>query len=164
MANYSFDIVSEYDISEITNAVDQAKREINQRYDLKSTAAGLDFTDKTKESITLTGDADYQLTMVLDIVRKRFAARNLDQKILDTSSKPEQGNPWRWQVTFKKGIATDDAKKITKKIRDSFPKIKTQIQGEAVRVTGSSKDDLQSVMQLVSALDLDFPVQFNNYR
>lgn len=161
-SNYSFDVVNEYDIAEVTNAVDQAKREIIQRYDFKGTPASVELTDE-KTVVALKG-LDYQLDVLLDMVRGKFAKRGLSQKLLDTSSKKEEGNPWRWNLRLKKGIEQDDSKKITKLIRDKYPKVKTQIQGDAIRVTSGSKDDLQAVMGLLKAAEFDFPISFNNFR
>ena len=164
MANFSFDIVSEYDKAEMNNVFEQAKREIENRYDFKGTSAALDWlNDKT--GLKVTGDSEWQIEAILDIVRKKLATRNQSQKVLDTSKEMITSNLRTTQeVPFKQGLDQDKAKQITKLLRDEFPKVKAQIQGEAVRVMSSSKDDLQAVMQLLRNKDFDFPITFNNYR
>lgn len=164
MANFSFDIVSEYDKAEMNNVFEQAKREIENRYDFKGTSAALDWlTDKT--GLKVTGDSDWQIEAILDIVRKKLATRNQSQKVLDTSKEMVTSNLKTTQeVPFKQGLDQDKSKQITKLLRDEFPKVKAQIQGEAVRVMSSSKDDLQAVMQFLRGRDFDFPIDFNNYR
>lgn len=164
MANFSFDIVSEYDKAEMNNVFEQAKREIENRYDFKGTSAALDWlNDKT--GLKVTGDSEWQIEAILDIVRKKLATRNQSQKVLDTSKEMITSNLKTTQeVPFKQGLDQDKAKQITKLLRDEFPKVKAQIQGEAVRVMSSSKDDLQAVMQLLRNKDFDFPITFNNYR
>jgi len=164
MANFSFDIVSEYDKAEMNNVFEQAKREIENRYDFKGTSAALDWLND-KAGLKVTGDSDWQIEAILDIVRKKLATRNQSQKVLDTSKEMITSNLKTTQeVPFKQGLDQDKAKQITKLLRDEFPKVKAQIQGEAVRVMSSSKDDLQAVMQLLRNKDFDFPINFNNYR
>lgn len=162
----SFDIVSEYDASELDHAIDQARRELTNRYDFKGSAASLDYSDDKKLSLTIEGESDYQLQAIIDMVRGKLAKRNLSQKILDTAAnQPQQaGMILRHVVPFQKGIDQERAKKITKSIREKFPKVKTQIQGEEIRVTSASKDELQAVMQHLRSLDLAFPISFTNFR
>lgn len=163
--DFSFDIVSEYDIGEMSNAVDQAKREIGNRYDFKNTPAGIDFLSKDKTGVRITGDSRFQLDAVLDVFIKKLAKRGVALGTLDTSVEPKgEGKILNWDIQFKKGLDKEKSKQITKLIKESGPKVKTQIQDEAIRVTGGSKDDLQAVMSLVSSQDLGFPVQFVNYR
>lgn len=165
MANFSFDIVSEYDKAEMNNVFDQARREIDSRYDFKGTPAEIDWLDADKTGIKVTGNGDWQVEAILDIVRKKLASRVQSQKVLDTSKELVTSNLKTTQeVPFKKGLDQEKAKKLTSLIREKYPKVKTQIQGEEVRVTSSSKDDLQGVMQLIKSQDLDFPVSFTNYR
>lgn len=165
MAQFSFDIVSEYDKAEVNNVFDQAQREIGSRYDFKGTPAELDWLNSDKTGIKVIGNSDYQIEAILDIVRKKLATRGQSQRLLDTSKDPVVANLKTTQeVPFKQGLDADKAKKITKLVRDELPKVKTIIQGETVRVTSGSKDDLQAVMQLVQAADFDFPVSFTNYR
>lgn len=165
MANFSFDIVSGYDKAEIINVFDQAKRELANRYDLKGSQADLAWLEPEKSGLVITGDNDYHIEAILDIVRKKLAARNQSQKILDTSQENTVSNlKTTKNVAFKKGISSDNAKKITKIIRDKYPKVKTQIQGEEVRVTSSKKDELQAVMALIRDQNFDFPISFINFR
>lgn len=165
MANFSFDAVSEYDKAELNNVFDQVQREIVARYDFKGTPAAIEWLNADKTGFKVTGNGDMQIDAILDIVRKKLAARNQSQKILDVSGEVVTSNMKSTkEVPFKKGLDQEKAKKITSVIRDKFPKVKTQIQGEAVRVTSNSKNDLQEVMQLIRAQDYDFPVSFNNYR
>jgi cyclic-di-GMP-binding protein len=165
MATFSFDIVSEYDKAEMNNVFDQVKREIESRYDFKGTPAGIEWLNDAKTGLKITGNGEWQIDAILEIVRKRLATRGQSQKVLDTSREITESNLKASQeVPFKQGLDQDKAKKITKLIRDHYPKVKSQIQGDAVRVTSSSKDDLQAVMQLVRTQDLDFPLNFTNYR
>lgn len=165
MANFSFDIVSDYDKAELNNVFDQTKREIDSRYDFKNTPAGLDWLNPDKTGFTVTGNSDWQIDAILDIIRKKLAARNQSQKLLDTSREIQTNNfKSSKEVPFKNGLDHDKAKQITKLIRDSAPKAKTQIQGDSVRVLSSSKNELQSIIQLIKAKDFDFPLNFINYR
>jgi len=145
--------------------VDQTKRELGARYDLKGSSASLDFSDADKRGLKVIGDSQYHIDAILDILRKKLATRGVSQKILDTSKQPVVSNLKTTQeVMFKKGLDADKAKKITGLIRDSYPKIKTQIQGSEVRVFSPKKDELQLVMQLLNNQDFDFPLEFTNYR
>lgn len=165
MANFSFDIVSDYDKAEMNNVFDQAQRELGSRYDFKGTPAALEWLDGDKNGLKVTGSGQWQIDAVLDIVRKKLAARSQSQKVLDTSREPVESNLKATQeVPFKKGLDQEKAKRITSLIRERFPKVKPQIQGDTVRVAGSSKDELQAVMQLLHAADFDFPLNFTNYR
>ena len=165
MANFSFDIVSEYDKAEMNNVFDQAQREIDNRYDFKGTPAELEWLNGDKTGIKVTGSGQWQIDAILDIFRKKLATRGQSQKVLDTSKPVTESNLKATQeVPFKQGLDQEKAKKISALIRDNYPKAKSQIQGDAVRVTSSSKDDLQAVMQLIKNQDFDFPVTFNNFR
>jgi cyclic-di-GMP-binding protein len=165
MANFSFDIVSEYDKAEMNNVFDQSQREIDNRYDFKGTPAQLEWLNADKTGLKVTGNGDWQIDAILDIVRKKLAARNQSQKVLDTSKESVVSNlKTTKEVPFKQGLDQEKAKKITALIREQFQKVKSQIQGDAVRVIGSSKDDLQAVMQLLRGQDFDFPINFTNYR
>lgn len=164
MANFSFDIESDYDKAEMNNVFDQTLREIDSRYDFKSTPAALEWLDD-KKGIKVTGNGEWQIEAILDIFRKKLAGRNQSQKVLDTSKEIITANLKATQdVMFKHGLDQDKAKQLTKLIRDSYPKVKTQIQGDAVRVMSAKKDELQAVMQLLRAQDFDFPLSFTNYR
>ena len=165
MANFSFDIVSDYDLAEMNNVFDQAQREIANRYDFKGTPALLEWLDNDKTGLKITGNGDWQIDAILDIVRKKLAARGQSQKLLDISRESVVSNlKTTREVLFKKGLDQDKAKKITSLIRDKLPKVKTQIQGVEVRVTSGNKDDLQAVMQLLKTQDFDFPISYTNYR
>jgi len=164
MATFSFDIVSEYDRAEMNNVFEQSRREIEQRYDFKGTPADIEWLDG-KNGLKITGNGEWQVDAITDIVRKKLAARGQNQKVLDVSVPISESNlKVTKDIPFKEGLGQDKAKQLTKLIRDTFPKIKTQIQGDAVRVMSGSKDDLQAVMQLLKGQDLDFPISFNNFR
>jgi len=164
MATFSFDIVSEYDKAEMNNVFAQVQKEITGRYDFKNTPAEIDWMPD-KAGFKLTGANDWQIESIIDIIRKKLSARELSSKVLDLSKPIVTSNLKATQeITFVAGLDQDKAKKITKLLRDELPKVKTQIQGESVRATAGSKDDLQSAMQLIRAADFDFPVAFNNYR
>lgn len=165
MANFSFDVVSEFDKAEMNNVFDQSQREIGNRYDFKGTPAEIDWLDADKSGFKITGSGDWQIDAILDIVRKKLAAREQSQKVLDTTKESVESNmKTTKEVPFKQGLDQEKAKKCTALIRDKFPKVKPQIQGDTVRVLSNSKDDLQSVMQLLRASDFDFPLSFTNFR
>ena len=161
----SFDIVSDYDLAKVTNAVEQSQREITNRYDFKGTKAGLEFTDGAKNGITITGDNQFHLDAIVEILRKKLAGAGVNQKILDTSKDPVESNlQIKWDVAFKKGLDQEKTKQITKLLRDRYPKVKAQVQGEEVRVSSPKRDELQAVIQLLKSTDFDFPLEFTNYR
>lgn len=165
MANFSFDVVSEYDKAEMNNVFDQAQREMSSRYDFKGTPASIEWLNNDKTGLKIIGNGEWQIDAILDIIRKKLATRNQSQKVLDTSKEITESNlKSTKEVPFKQGLDQEKAKKITSLIRDKMPKVKTQIQGNEVRVTSSSKDDLQAVIQLLKAQDFDFPLNFTNYR
>jgi len=164
MANFSFDIESDYEKAEMNNVFDQTERELDSRYDFKGTPAAIEWLDD-KKGLKITGNGEWQIDAILDIVRKKLAARNQSQKVLDTSKELVESNlKTTKEVPFKHGLDQDKAKQLTKLIRETYPKVKTQIQGDAVRVMSAKKDELQAVMQLLRAQDLDFPLEFTNYR
>jgi len=165
MASFSFDIVSEYDKAEMNNVFDQVQREIGSRYDFKGTPANLEWLNADKTGLKIIGNSVYQIDAILDIVRKKLASRSQDQKVLDVSHEPVTSNlKSTKEVPFIQGLDQDKAKQITKLVRDELPKVKTQIQGNAVRIISSSKDDLQAVIQLVRSKEYNFPLNFTNYR
>lgn len=165
MANFSFDVVSEYDKAEMNNVFDQTEREITARYDFKGTPAEIEWLNHDKTGIKITGNGEWQIDAILDIIRKKLATRGQSQQVLDVSKDCIIANlKTTKEVLFKQGIKQEDAKKITALIRDNYPKAKSQIQGDAVRVTSSSKNDLQAVMELLRSQNLDFPISFTNYR
>lgn len=160
----SFDIVSDYDIAKVTNAVEQAQREITSRYDFKGTSTSLEFVDG-KTGVKITGDNQFHLDSVVDILRKKLASCGVSQKLLDTSKEPVTSNlKTTWELSFKKGLDQDKAKQVTKLIRDTYPKVKPQVQGEEIRVSCAKRDELQAVIQLLKEADFDFPLEFTNYR
>ncbi|MCB9821869.1 YajQ family cyclic di-GMP-binding protein [Candidatus Nomurabacteria bacterium] len=161
----SFDIVSDYEIAKVTNAVESTQREINTRYDFKGTKAGLEFTDGNKTGVTITGDNRFHLDSIVDMLRKKLASSEVSQKILDTSKEPTENNmQMKWELPFIKGLDQEKAKKVTKLIRDNYPKVKPQVQGEEIRVSSPKRDELQAVMQLLRETNFDFPLDFTNYR
>ncbi len=165
MANFSFDVVSEYDKAEMNNVFDQTQREITGRYDFKGTPAEIEWLDADKNGFKLTGNGEWQIDAILDIVRKKLAAREQSQKFLDTSKEAVESNlKTTKEVPLKQGLDQEKAKKVSALIREHFPKVKPQIQGDTVRVMSTSKDDLQQVMQLLRNADFDFPLSYNNFR
>lgn len=164
MAQFSFDIVSDYDKAELNNVYDQTQRELDSRYDFKGTPAAVEWLDD-KSGFKVTGNGDWQIDAILDIIRKKLAARGQSQKLLDTSKDAVVSNlKTTKEVPFKKGLDQEKAKKITAIVREKFLKVKPQIQGSEVRVSSSSKDELQGVMALLREQDFDFPLQFQNFR
>lgn len=148
----------------MNNVYLQVEREITNRFDFKGTPAAVEWMDD-KKGIKVIGSNEWQIDAVLDIVRKKLAAREQTSKVLDLSREVHEANLRAWkEVPFKDGLKQDDAKKITALIKEKHPKAKAQIQGEAVRVTSASKDELQAVMQSVRTADLDFATVFTNYR
>jgi uncharacterized protein YajQ (UPF0234 family) len=164
MATFSFAIVSDYDKAEMNNVFMQAEKEIANRYDFKGTPAGIEWlTDK--KGFKLTGENQWQIDAVLDIVRKKLASRNQTSKLLDLTKTPVEANlKTTWEIPFISGLDQDKAKLVSKHIRDAFPKAKPQIQGDMVRVTSASKDELQAIMRSLDAAELAFPLQYINYR
>lgn len=164
MATFSFDIVSEYDKAEMNNVFAQVEREIGNRYDFKGTPVAIEWL-ADKKGFKLIAAGEWQLDAVLDIVRKKLASREQSAKVLDTSKKPVESNlRATWDIPFVEGLTQDKAKQITKVIKEQAPKAKAQIQGEAVRVTSGSKDELQAIMKLLNMQNFDFPLSYTNYR
>jgi len=165
MADYSFDIVSDYDKTELNNVFGQTQREIDNRYDFKNTPAQIEWLNNEKTGLKIIGNSEWQIDAILEIVRKKLAARNQSQKVLDTSNKAILSNLQAIKVIpFKQGLNQENAKKITGIIREQYPKIKTQIQGDSIRINSNSKDDLQGVMKLLNQQDFDFPLNYMNFR
>ena len=164
MPSFSFDIVSEIDRAEMNNVFMQAEKEVATRFDFRGTSAAIEWLDD-KKGFKLTGDSEWQVEAVLDIIRKKLAAREQSSKVLDLTKEKVVANlKTTFEIPFKAGLAQDIAKKIAADIRAEVPKAKPQIQGEAVRVTSASKDDLQKVINFVKSKDYDVPLQFTNYR
>ncbi|BAZ31335.1 hypothetical protein NIES4074_38070 [Cylindrospermum sp. NIES-4074] len=161
-STYSFDIVSDFDRQEIVNTVDQVTRDIKGRYDLKDTQTTVELAE---DKITVSTDSEFTLESVHTILREKAAKRNLSQKIFEFGKvESASGNRVRQEITLKKGISQEVAKLITKLIRDEFKKVQAAIQGDAVRVTAKSKDDLQVIIQRLKQEDLPVALQFTNYR
>ena len=158
----SFDVVSDFDEQELRNALDQVRREVQQRYDFKGVTVEL---TQNKTDLMLVTDDDYRAAAVKDLIESKAIRRNLSLKIFDWGKvEPSGGNKVRQVIGLRKGLPEDVAKRITKLIRDEFPKCKSQIQGDAVRVSGKSKDELQKVITRLRELDEPVPLQFQNYR
>jgi cyclic-di-GMP-binding protein len=158
----SFDIVSKYDEQELKNALDQARREIQQRYDLKDTKTEINHGDS---DITINTDTDFTLQAVRGVIEDKLVKRHISLKILDYGTEePASGGRIRQTVKLKQGISDDLGKKIAKRIRDDFKKVTPQIQGDAVRVQAKSKDDLQTVITALKQEDYPVALQFVNYR
>jgi uncharacterized protein YajQ (UPF0234 family) len=164
MADSSFDIVSEVNLQEMDNAITQAQREIGTRYDFKATAASVEFNRKDKE-LTLTADAESQLEAVRKVIIERMIKRGVAPKCMDPQ-KIEQAthNTVRQKVKLREGIDKETSKSIQKQIKDLKLKVNASIQGDALRVSGPKKDDLQAVMAHLRANPPLIPIQFNNYR
>lgn len=158
----SFDTVCEADVVEVKNAVDNTAKEIGTRFDFKGTSAAIELKDK---DITLIGDSDFQLQQIDDILRNKLAKRNVDVRFLDKGDVQKMGGDKVKQVVkVRNGIASEDAKKIQRIIKDSKLKIQAAIQGESVRVTGAKRDDLQAAMALIRKDMSDLPLSFDNFR
>ena len=157
----SFDVVSEVDMHELTNAVDQANKEVSTRFDFKGTGATY---EQAKNEITMIGDATFQLGQMLDIFRVKLSRRGVDVDCMDVQATEESGLKVRQKITIKDGWDSESAKKIIKVIKDKKLKVQAQIQKEQVRVTGKKRDDLQAVMALLKAEGLGIPLQFKNFR
>ena len=158
----SFDTVCEPDLVEVKNAVENSAKEIGTRFDFKGTSAAIELKDK---EITRIGDADFQVVQIEDILRNKLTKRNVDVRFLD-KGKVEKigGDKVKQVITVKNGISSEDGKKIQKLIKESKLKVQAAIQGDAVRVTGAKRDDLQAVMALIKKDVPDLPVSFNNFR
>jgi len=158
----SFDVVSDFDEQELRNALDQVRREVGQRYDFKGVTVDL---TQAKTELVLVTDDDHRAAAVKDLIESKAIRRNLSLKIFDWGKvEPAGGNKVRQEVKLRRGLNDEIARRITKLIRDEFPKVKSQIQGDAVRVSGKSKDELQKVIARLRELDEPVPLQFQNYR
>jgi cyclic-di-GMP-binding protein len=158
----SFDVVSDFDEQELRNALDQVRREVQQRFDFKGVTVDL---TQARTELTLVTDDEYRAAAVKDLVESKAIRRNLSLKIFDWGKvEPAGGNKVRQVVGLRRGLPEELAKRLSKLIRDEFPKVKSQIQGDALRVSGKSKDDLQKVITRLRELDETVPLQFQNYR
>jgi hypothetical protein len=160
--SFSFDVVSDFDRQELVNTLDQVRRDVSQRYDLKDSATEIELEEG---SLTITTASDMTLDAVVDVLRQKATKRSLSLKIFDFES-PEVvgGNRVRQVVKLRRGLSQELAKKLSKTVRDQLKKVTVAIQGDSLRVTGKSKDDLQQAIQLLKAQDLEVPLQFENYR
>jgi uncharacterized protein YajQ (UPF0234 family) len=160
----SFDVVSQFDRQELVNAIDQVRREVATRYDFKGAKISIDLSDK--ELVVVT-DSEMRSAAIVDLVASKAIRRGLSLKIFDWGKvEPAGGMAFRQRAGLRRGLPEDVAKRISKLIRDEFPKVHGQIQGDAVRVSGKSKDDLQAVIARLRGMDEELPValQFDNYR
>lgn len=159
---FSFDVVSDFDRQELVNTVDQVRRDVTQRYDLKDSGTEITLEET---SLTITTASDMTLEAVADVLRQKATKRNLSLKIFDFQpAQPVGGNRVQQVVKLRKGLSQELAKKLSKQVRDSIKKVTVAIQGDSLRVTGKNKDDLQQVIQLLRAEDLEVELQFENYR
>jgi uncharacterized protein YajQ (UPF0234 family) len=162
MADSSFDIVSKVDKMELDNALHQAQKEIAQRYDFKNVGASIDWSG---EKVLIKANAEERAKAVLEVFEQKLIKRSISLRSLDAGEPYASGKEYRIEASIKQGIAQDDAKKINKIIRDEAPKtVKSQIQGDELRVSSKSRDDLQQTMAVLKAADLDVDLQFINYR
>jgi|SRR6187549_543279 uncharacterized protein YajQ (UPF0234 family) len=158
----SFDVVSDFDEQELRNALDQVRREIVQRYDFKGAHVDL---DQEKTRLVLVTDSDMRARAVRDLIESKAVRRGLSLKIFDWGEVlPAGGNKVRQEITLRRGLPEDLARKLVKQIRDEFPKVQPRVQGDAIRVAGKSKDELQRVISRLRELDEAVPLQFENYR
>ncbi len=158
----SFDIVSKIDLQEVDNAVNQAQKELATRFDFKGSKSSVAFED---DRIVIISDDEYKLASVYDILQSKCVKRGISLKALQPGKvEPASGGTVRQTISLQQGISQEVAKEITKTVRDSKLKVQATIQGDQVRVTGKSRDDLQAVIALLKAADLSVPLQFVNYR
>jgi uncharacterized protein YajQ (UPF0234 family) len=161
---FSFDVVSEIDMQEVDNAVNQAKKEVEQRYDFKGTNTTIELNQKDK-TVTLHTSDDMKIRALQEILNGKMIKRNVSLKALDYGAIEAAGGDTRKVVvTLKHGLTSEQAKEITKLVKDLKLKVQAQIQGDAVRITGKSKDDLQTAIAAIKSHEFAFPVQFTNYR
>ena len=162
MADPSFDIVSKVDRQEVDNALNQTAKEASQRYDFKGTGASIEWSG---ESIVLKANAEERVKALLEVFKEKLVKRQISLKTLEAGEPQASGKEFRLVATVSEGISQDNAKKVAKIIRDEGPKgVQPQIQGDQLRVSAKKKDDLQAVISLLKGKDLDFAVQFTNYR
>jgi hypothetical protein len=162
MADSTFDVVSDFDQQELVNALDQVRREVATRYDFKGARINLELG---KTEITLQADDEYRAGSVKDLVQSKAVRRGLSLKIFDWGAlEPAAGGTVRQHVALRRGLTSEQAKEIARMIREQFPKAKPAIQGDAVRVAGKSRDELQAVIAYLKALDYPVALQFTNYR
>lgn len=160
--DFSFDIVSRVDLAEVKNAVNQAQKELENRYDFRGTAAKIEYDEK---DISLTADDDFRMDQLKDIVFSKLIKRSVDARSIEYGKlEPGPGISVKQKITFKQGIEQDKAKALVKQIKEKGLKVNAQIQGEELRVSSKSKDDLQKAITFVKGLELEYPVDFVNFR
>lgn len=158
----SFDVVSEFDVQELRNALDQVRREVAQRFDFKGATVVI---EQAADELTLLTDDEFRAAAVKDLIESKAVRRGLSLKIFGWGKvEPAGGKAVRQRIGLRRGLPDDLARRLSKLIRDEFPKVKSQIQGDAIRVSGKSKDDLQRVIARLRDLDETVPLQFQNYR
>jgi uncharacterized protein YajQ (UPF0234 family) len=159
----SFDVVSQLDLQEVDNALNQARKEVLQRYDFKDTATVIDW-DK-KEKISIESKDDFKVNAVDDVLREKLARRQVSLKAVEFGKvEPGPGGRAKQEIKLKQGIDTDRARQIVKLVKDTKLKVQAQIMGDQVRISGKKRDDLQAAMQAIRARDMDLPLQFINFR
>lgn len=160
--SYSFDVVSDFDRQELVNTVDQVRREVGQRYDLKDSGTELNLEEA---AIVITTATDMTLEAVLDVLRQKATKRELSLKIFDFQTpEPVGGNRVKQEIKLRKGLSQELAKSLSKTVRDELKKVTVSIQGDSLRITGKNKDDLQTAIQLLKAQEVEVALQFENYR
>ncbi len=157
----SFDIVSEVDLHQLTNAVDQSGRIIANRFDFKGVGASF---EREERKVVITADAEFQVEQMVDMLRSALIKCDLDPKAMELGDVVLSGKQVKQVVELRHGLPSDTCRKITKSIKDTKMKVQAQVQGEQVRVTGKKRDDLQAAMAMLRELDLDLPLQFTNFR
>lgn len=157
----SFDVVSDFDAHEASNAVDQANREVNTRFDFKGTGSKYELEDQV---VTMTSQSDFQLQQMLDILQQKLVKRGIDIGCLDVQDPVISGQEARQQVILRRGIDTDRARKLVKQIKAAKLKVQAAIQGDKLRVSGKKRDDLQSVIAMLKEEDIGLPLQYENFR
>lgn len=163
MAGYSFDVVSKVDRQEVDNALNQTTKELRQRFDFRGTDADIAWAGEL--AVTLRANSEERVKAALDVFETKLIKRGVSLKAMENSDPRASGKEFRIEVVFAAGLSSEQAKKVAALIRSDGPKsVKAQVQGDEVRVTGKSKDDLQQAITILKAADLDFPLQFVNYR
>lgn len=157
----SFDVVSDYDSQEARNAVDQANREVNQRFDFKGTGSVYELEDPV---ITLRSQSDFQLKQMVDILHQKLGKRGIDIACIDEKEPEITGSEARQQLLLRRGIDSDLARKLVKMVKGSKLKVQAAIQGEKLRISGKKRDDLQATIRLLKEADVDLPLQYENFR
>ena len=157
----SFDVVSDFDAHEASNAVDQANREVNTRFDFKGTGSKFELDTQV---ITLTTQSDFQLKQMLDILRQKLAKRSIDVSCMEEQEVEISGSEARQKVILRRGIEADLARKLVKMVKSSKLKVQAAIQGDKLRISGKKRDDLQNVISLLKEADVNLPLQYENFR